>query len=52
MEVGAALVKKAAELNLAGNMATLYRHDPLTAENQFRDMLFGDEEEEKRPDGR
>ncbi len=41
MEVDAALVKKAAELNLAGNVATLYRHDPLTAENQFRDMLFG-----------
>ncbi len=41
MEAGAALVKKATELGLAGDVAAMYRHDPLTAENQFRDMLFG-----------
>ncbi len=41
VEVGAALVKKATGLNLAGNVATLYRHDPLTAESQLRDILFG-----------
>ena len=32
---------RAAEIGLAGNVATLYRDDPLEAEAAFRDMVFG-----------
>ncbi len=40
-EAGIALVERAAETGLAGNVATLYRDDPLKAEAAFRDMVFG-----------
>ncbi|MYF88569.1 MAG: hypothetical protein F4186_03910, partial [Boseongicola sp. SB0676_bin_33] len=40
-EAGIALVERAAEIGLAGNVATLYRDDPLKAEAAFRDMVFG-----------
>lgn len=40
-KAGVALVERAAEIGLAGNVATLYRDDPLKAEAAFRDMVFG-----------
>ena len=39
-KAGVALVESAAEIGLAGNVAALYRSDPLEAEDALRDMVF------------
>ncbi|MYA89337.1 MAG: hypothetical protein F4X97_12975, partial [Boseongicola sp. SB0662_bin_57] len=39
-KAGAALVERATEIGLAGNVAALYRSDPLEAEGALRDMVF------------
>ncbi|MCY4459962.1 MAG: hypothetical protein OXC26_06115 [Albidovulum sp.] len=39
-KAGVALVESAAEIGLAGNVAALYRSDPLEAEGALRDMVF------------